>query len=146
MKVFCAPDPIRSSTNKLARPDLGHAQACTVSSREFISPSLESLCGCRWPHLASLLRPPSIKVGQRARTRHAQQWRARLPRFLVARGGPTTVRIHFNTNCRIGPTPGQSNMKSSISGQLFDILDTTLVNASSKMITQIRFFDDSQLK
>ena len=54
-KVFCAPGPARSSTNKLARPDLGHAQACTVSSREFISPRLESLCmgagGLTWPHL-----------------------------------------------------------------------------------------------
>ena len=121
MKVFCAPDPIRSSTNKLARPDLGHAQACTVSSREFISPRLESLCGCRWPHLASLLRPPSTKVGQRARTRHAQQWRARLPRFLVARGGPTKVRISFNTNCCIGPTPNQPQLANGIQSSCFRI-------------------------
>ena len=62
LKVLCVSDPARSSTNKLARPDLGHAQTCTVSSREFISPRLESLCGphsvgaggLTWPHFCGL--------------------------------------------------------------------------------------------
>ena len=99
--LACA--PTRSYTNKLARPDLGHAQACAVSSQRSSSALgswkvWKGAGGFTWPPL----RPPWWKVGQRAHTRHTQR-RARLPRFLVARGGPTRVRINIKRTNRVGP-------------------------------------------
>ena len=99
--LACA--PTRSYTNKPARPDLGHAQACAVSSQRSSSAPggwkvWKGAGGFTWPPL----RPPWWKVGQRAHTRHTQR-RARLPRFLVARGGRPEYELTSSVPTALGP-------------------------------------------
>ena len=85
LEVLYTPNPTRSCSNKLARPDLGHAQACTVSSGSSTALGWKVCVGAgglTWPHLYGLLKsrsesthlPHPAVEGEAAKVPGSQGW------------------------------------------------------------------------
>ena len=106
LELLYTPNPTRSCANKLARPDLGHAQACTVSSGSSTALGWKVCVGAgglTWPHLYGLLKsrsesthlPHPAVEGEAAKVPGSQGW----PK-------PDHSTNPLNTICRIGAILG----------------------------------------